>query len=1052
MELTGTCERLKKMHLVSNHVQHHKYHIFGISETYLENTDKNEDLKIPGYHEPIRRDVSGHQGGILVYISEDTPALHRPDLEPQDSEIICIELQLNRLKVLVCHCYRAPHKDTLDFCSDVDTILENSSTEFNGFIMLGDTNGRNIEFWDGDKTNRDGRFIKSYTDSVNLEQLIHEPTRIVENCKSCIDHIFTDNVALVNDVGVRPQIASDHCPIFVTLSHKLPRPKCYKRWVWNYKNGDFDKFRSCLLDAPWFLCYNSDNINDIVSNWITMFMSIAEECIPHYETTIRPNDKDFIDSDIRKLMRHRDHFHKLSKISTNEFFKERFRQLRNQVVAQCRTNKQDRENRTDEIMSNPDTASKAWWGKYKDILSNGEGNSIGTLLDGSRIVTDNREKAILLNNFFVSQTELNENIAEDIGDPPQCPTTIEQKILDPVDVYEILIGLDISKATGPDGISNRILKEAAVPIAEPLSHLFNYSLSVGVFPETWKIANVIPIFKKDNPLLCTNYRPISLLCCISKVFEKIMFNHIYEYLKRNKLLSIFQSGFIKGDSTINQLIAICNLLYKNIDCNDEVLAVFLDLTKAFDKVWHKGILFKIKKCGIKGNIYHWLGSYLTNRQQCVVLNGEKSDFKYISAGVPQGSVLGPLLFLIYINDICDDLKSQTFLFADDTSIFCPVKNDINKAAENINNDLQKINAWSKRWLVSLNPKKTVYMLFSTKRNPSPVPPIMIGQHHIDQVKEHKHLGLIFSPCLSWTKHISATIAKVNKRLGILKKYKYRFSRNTLEIGYKSFVRPLIEYGKEIYDTCTKEDSDKLENLQLEAARTVTGTKLRTSHIELYKELGWISLSDRRKISKLVLFHKVIRLKTPVYLFNIFNDNFKNQNCYTRGRNSSLARMPKCNKELCRNSFIPTTIALWNNLSGELRETSSIPAFRKKVKQLYAIKKRLTCSKVKRIVHVAFTQLRVGFCNLNYDLYLKGCSTQSTCACGHPRESAKHYLLDCPLYEHDRLIMKSNIQDEVHLQNPTTQILLYGNTNFTSTQNIVIFQHVCTFIENSQRLL
>ena len=315
-------------------------------------------------------------------------------------------------------------------------------------------------------------------------------------------------------------------------------------------------------------------------------------------------------------------------------------------------------------------------------------------------------------------------------------------------MYKVLNSLDISKATGPDGISNRLLKEASVPIAEPLSHLLNFSLSLGTFPDDWKLTNVIPIFKKGDSMLCTNYCPISLLCCVSKVFEKIIFDHIYAYLKCHGILSKNQSGFIQGDSTINQLISICNLLYKGLDNGDEFIGVFLDLTKAFDKVWHTGLIFKIKKYGIKGNLLKWLTSYLTNRKQKVVINGNSSDIKDLQAGVPQGSVLGPLLFLLYINDFCKNVSSKDFMFADDTSLFKKINNNIHHAASVVNKDLEGMHNWCKQWLVMVNPTKTVYMLFSRKISPSQIPPILYGNIRLQQVYEHKHLGLIFTPNIS----------------------------------------------------------------------------------------------------------------------------------------------------------------------------------------------------------------------------------------------------------------------------------------------------------------
>ena len=232
-------------------------------------------------------------------------------------------------------------------------------------------------------------------------------------------------------------------------------------------------------------------------------------------------------------------------------------------------------------------------------------------------------------------------------------------------------------------------------IIPPLTLLFESSIQSGNFPDSWKKGNITPVHKKQSKNLINNYRPISLLPILGKVFEKIIYNSLFKHLHKNKLLSENQSGFRKGDSCVSQLISITHNIYKAFDGNPslETRGVFLDISKAFDKVWHKGLLFKLKSYGVEGNAYKILKDYLSNRKQRVLLNGQFSSWLPINAGVPQGSVLGPLLFLIYINDLSDNLISESKLFADDTSIFSIVY-DVNKSAEELNKDLNVIKDWA----------------------------------------------------------------------------------------------------------------------------------------------------------------------------------------------------------------------------------------------------------------------------------------------------------------------------------------------------------------------
>ena len=267
------------------------------------------------------------------------------------------------------------------------------------------------------------------------------------------------------------------------------------------------------------------------------------------------------------------------------------------------------------------------------------------------------------------------------------------------------------KAAGPDTLNNRILKELSSPLSSPFCDLFNYSLSTGQFPEAWKQANITPIYKKDDSSDPSNYRPISLLSAVGKVLEKLVHKYVFNFFRDNDIITSLQSGFVPGDSTVNQLIDIYNTFCKALDEGKEVRAIFCDVSKAFDRVWHKGLLYKLKRAGITGSLLSWFTTYLNNRSQRVVLPGACSSWKSIKAGVPQGSILGPLLFLVYINDIVEDIHCKIRLFADDTSLYIIVDNPA-EAAQMLNSDMEKINQWSKMWLVSFNPAKSESLLFS----------------------------------------------------------------------------------------------------------------------------------------------------------------------------------------------------------------------------------------------------------------------------------------------------------------------------------------------------
>ena len=306
----------------------------------------------------------------------------------------------------------------------------------------------------------------------------------------------------------------------------------------------------------------------------------------------------------------------------------------------------------------------------------------------------------------------------------------------------------------------------------PLKLIFENCLSQGIFPEMWKKANVVSIHKKNLENLKQNCRPISLLPIFGKILEKLIFNTLYQHLAVNNVLNPNQSGFRPGDSTINQLLSIVNSIFQAFDCNPtlEVRSAYLDISKAFDRVWHKVLLYKFRRCGISGNLLAIIQSFLANRKQRTVLNGKTSQWGAIEAGVPQGSILGPLFFLIYINDLTDGLNCDVKLFADDTSIFTIV-HDPNSAAIDINHDLSPINLWARKWRMPFNPdihKQAVEVTFSKKRCPPNHPSIFFNDVSVKNVPEQKHLGILLDSKLSFANHIKAIISKSRQGIGVLR--------------------------------------------------------------------------------------------------------------------------------------------------------------------------------------------------------------------------------------------------------------------------------------------
>ena len=308
------------------------------------------------------------------------------------------------------------------------------------------------------------------------------------------------------------------------------------------------------------------------------------------------------------------------------------------------------------------------------------------------------------------------------------------------DIMKVIQKLDPNKAHGQDNISIRMIKICGKSICIPLRKIFEECLRTGTFILEWKKGNVVPIFKKGDKQIYKNYRPVSILPIFEKILERLIFEEMFPFFTESKLIDANQSAFKPGESCINQLIAITHKIYQSFDAGYEVRGVFLDIFKAFDKVWHEGLIFKLKQNVISGKLLNLIKDFLKNRKQRVVLNGQFSSWADVNAGVPQGSILGPLLFLIYINDLTSDLSSSAKLFTDDTSLISVVFN-IDATAKELNDNLAKIQDWALRWKMSFNPdisKQAQEVIFSRKLKKAPHPPLMFNSNLVNKASSQKH--------------------------------------------------------------------------------------------------------------------------------------------------------------------------------------------------------------------------------------------------------------------------------------------------------------------------
>ena len=581
---------------------------------------------------------------------------------------------------------------------------------------------------------------------------------------------------------------------------------------------------------------------------------------------------------------------------------------------------------------------KRTWNILKGIINKKKQSKIQTRfkIDMNHIITDKSQISENFNDFLVN---IGPNLASKIPVQNTSPEAyLGQKIqnsilLSPVELKEFdeIISSLKKCAPGYDEFNKDSLMLSFPYVKNLLIHLLNISLSQGIFPDELKIANVLPLFKADDSMKFNNYRPVSLLSIFSKIYEKAMYNRLMDFLETHKILYEKQFGFRKHHSSYMAHMILVDNLIKAIENGDYIIGVFLDFSKAFDTVDHSILLSKLFHYGIRGIAYKWFESYLQNRKQCVTYNDTKSSFKRIKCGVPQGSILGPILFLIYINDLVATCKKTLpFLFADDTNLFIKGKNLI-QLTEMINNELCNISKWLKVNKLSLNIKKTHFMIFTSKKAKPDSVSVNIDGHEIDEVKCTKFLGVYIDNKLTWKKHIEYICGKVSRGIGIILRARHLLNHSALKTLYYSFVYPYFSYCNHVWGNTCSTYLNRLYMLQKRVIRVIAFAKYRDHTGPLFEKFGLLKLCDINKYAYSKFMYKWYHAMLPL----IFEKSFTGiQDVHTHDtRISRHLYKPKMDTNLGQTSFCFRGSQIWNSiLKARINPDVSDLVFSKYIKQ------------------------------------------------------------------------------------------------------------------------
>ena len=599
-----------KIALLKAYLPVQKFDIFCISETYLNCsiTENDDSLRIPRYN-LIRSDhpSNNKKGGVAIYYKHFLP-LKLIDVNYL-RESILFELQIGSKICNFISLYRSPSQAAHSFDSFLDNLKLSldAMTDNNPFLVvaIGDFNARSSSWCINDKSNYEGTKIDCLATKYDLKQVINEPTYLLENSSYCIYLIFTSQPNLVMDAGVHPSLHANchHQIVYPKFNLKIHYPPPYEREVWHFHKADINLIRREMNEFNWKRAFFNLDINEMVSVCNTTIKSIMANFIPHEIIICDDRDPSSINNRIKKLIHERNSLYKDYRKNNHTQIFEKLTLLQKKLHLAMEESK-------DTYYSNLSTKSakqksnpKTYWSVLKSFLNNKKVPCIPSLFHENKPVTDFREKAEIFNSYFSKQCSL-------VNSDSSLPCEIIKKTNNSLysvrfsteDILQIINNLDSNKAHGHDEISIRMLKICGSSVCRPLQIIYKSSLDRGKFPQEWKKANVVPVHKKNDKQLVKNYRPISLLPIRGKNFERILYNSLFNFLNQNDLISPAQSGFKPRDSCINQLLSITHEIYHSMDEGYEIRGVFLDISKAFDKVWHEGLVFKLNQNGISGNL------------------------------------------------------------------------------------------------------------------------------------------------------------------------------------------------------------------------------------------------------------------------------------------------------------------------------------------------------------------------------------------------------------------------------------------------------------------
>ena len=900
-------------------IDQHNPDIIQGTETWLSQEINSSEI-FPDTYDVYRRDRrEGIHGGILTACKKDLIMIRKEEFET-DTEIMWNQIELKGRRSLLIGTAYKPRHDDKQFVYELENSFEKICNKGKGYniVLSGDFNQPNIS-WGDSKIVQDHSASKETAELLlgtvmgfGLNQHVKEPTRR----GNILDLVFSNNTSLVQGITVEPGV-SDHDIVITNLDlsakwKRQPRRKYFVRH--KAEEDQIENELEKLKDQ--FSSMGKASIQEKWDLFESKIKHIMDKHIPK-KTAAKPGSLPWFTRHHHRLRRRKQRAYNRARKTQDKGDWEAF------VMCQKNLRKELNEAEQDFISNNLITTmkenTKQFW-SYMKRLGNGE-KGVADLFVNNTIISDSQGKAEALNHQFASvfTKESKERV------PSMGPSTIgdiPKLIISEAGVLKQLKNLMPNKAPGPDQLPPWFLKMFAIKLAPILTDIFQSSIDQESLPRQWKEANICAILKKGSKEAPDSYRPVSLTSATCKILEHIIHSHIMGHFEVNEVLVDSQHGFRAKRSTETQLIVTIDDIARALDKGESIHMAILDFSKAFDKVPHERLLGKLEHYGIRNNLQGWIRDFLTNRIQRVVCEGSISSEERVLSGVPQGTVLGPLLFLSYINDLPEHIKSTTRLFADDCLIYTSVTEE--KDMDILQEDLKALETWQDTWKMSFNSSKCSIMVISNKKKPPTRDYAFCGQT-LRHLSSQPYLGVQLDSKLSWVEHVGNTVAKANRTLGFLRRNLWFCPKEVKATAYVTLVRPILEYASCAWDPHKIGQVEKLERIQRKAARFCLGNFSKSSSVtQMLADLKWETLGARRERNRLAMLYKIQRgmvgISAEKYITYLPERK-------TRKKNDMQIHIPFARTDTYKNSFFVRTSMEWNKLDNDIVKLSSLESFK-----------------------------------------------------------------------------------------------------------------------------